>query len=386
MTSLLLISAFDPLPSDGVEVIRYPYLAKALTDAGVKVTYLTADFFHYTKRYREPDLEGEIDAWGMDVHYLPCPPYRRNIGFFRLYHHYRFGREVLRFLRENGANYDLILSAFPPIHVNYLLAKWAKRNGIPYFVDIQDLWPDAFVKKGLPRWLLRSFFRKRRYALQYARGVIAVSWDYLVALESEITSDLQRSFPLGLSPTVDEMEQNSAPSEFFTLVFLGASSQIPFLEELIRRWDELPKHYRLVLVGRSPLFKGKPSEPDRRIFYHYEVEEGEKQALLAQADVGLLITDPTLQSRFPNKAFSYMRAGLSLITNIRGGELEALLLTNKLGGVCADWEDFLGKLAEVEANRTDETRHRIKEFAVKQFSKEAIYTAYATFILDQDLS
>ena len=50
---------------------------------------------------------------------------------------------------EKDGLYDLIYCEVPPNDVALAAAKYAKKKGIPFVSDINDLWPEAMRKEAL---------------------------------------------------------------------------------------------------------------------------------------------------------------------------------------------------------------------------------------------
>jgi glycosyltransferase involved in cell wall biosynthesis len=114
------------------------------------------------------------------------------------------------------------------------------------------------------------------------------------------------------------------------------------------------------------------------------VDEKQKDELLKHADVGLVLNDPGLVSRMPNKVFSYLSYGLPIISNLEGGELENLLKEKNWGFTCSeelsDFSDALKKLLKGELYFD---KNRIYNQAKSIFDKKSIYERYAHYVLEQ---
>lgn len=378
---ILVISAFDPLPGEPYPAIRYPRLFSALQNIGAECTYLTSDFFHFTKEYRDTDKLRELSK----VEFLHVPTYEKNISVKRLINHYVWGKKVLQYLNKQGQKYDLIVSAFPPIHSNYQLAKWSLRNQIPYLIDIQDLWPEAWIPssvKSMADLIMKPLFYQRNYACRHATAICSVSKDYLNLLASEnIPSQV---FYLGWNPSKKDVLESysSKDKQTITVVFIGSSSSLPLIESIIKSSDKIPRKYTFYFIGRSELFLKPPADISENIHIAYDLEEDAKNDILAKADIGLVLVNLRLKSRLPNKVFSYLGAGLKLITNIKGGELQDLIEENDLGEVCDDnLLAFLATLESVGTSVNEMEKNRIKQWAKSNLHVDQIYKRYAAFIM-----
>lgn len=141
MKKILIIDHFSQTPDEPGNN-RFIYVASLLCDAGYEVEILTTDFSHKAKRTREV-TEGEFDELSYKFTMLSEPGYKKNVCIKRFYSHYVFGRNLKKHLAKIEKP-DLVYVAVPSLDVGSVAADYCKKNGIPYIVDIQDLWPEAF--------------------------------------------------------------------------------------------------------------------------------------------------------------------------------------------------------------------------------------------------
>ncbi|TMB57792.1 MAG: glycosyltransferase family 4 protein, partial [Deltaproteobacteria bacterium] len=88
-----LVTAAEPIPSDGVRPMRFMGLARALVARGHDVTLWTQTFFHHTKRHRFP-TDAEYEAEGYRVVMLRGFGYRKNVSLRRYASHWRFAQRL----------------------------------------------------------------------------------------------------------------------------------------------------------------------------------------------------------------------------------------------------------------------------------------------------
>ena len=125
------------LPSDND---RYTYLAKMLTARGANVEIVTSDFEHHKKKYRDINLtKNRVYT----VTYLHENPYQKNVSLKRIEGHLSFAKRLKKYLKTRKKP-DVIYCAVPPTVSAYEIAQYAKKNGIRFIVDVQDLWPESF--------------------------------------------------------------------------------------------------------------------------------------------------------------------------------------------------------------------------------------------------
>ncbi len=153
---------------------RFNYLAAKLAKSGNEIHFFTTDFSHVKKERRV--TEGiELPYF---VHFLHEKGYRRNVSIQRLMSHREFA-ENLGVTLASMEHPDAVYLAIPSIDAAVVTAKYCVDNKIPYLVDIQDLWPEAFqlVLKHLD-FLFERMRNKVDFVYRNANKVIAVSETY----------------------------------------------------------------------------------------------------------------------------------------------------------------------------------------------------------------
>lgn len=110
------------------------------------------------------------------------PGYKKNVCLKRFYSHKVLAKNMKKYL-ENRKTPDVIYCAVPSLDCACMAAKFAKKNNVPFIIDVQDLWPEAF-KMVLPMpklWdvLLYSMKKKADYIYANADEIVAVSDNYV---------------------------------------------------------------------------------------------------------------------------------------------------------------------------------------------------------------
>src|SRR6476620_11746320 len=98
---ILIFSAFDPIPSDGILPIRYWRLAEAFFKEGDEIIYVCPRFFHLTKTYRtDNDLVYYQNMPRLNLKFLDAKGYKNNLGLQRLLFNKRLAKALRKFLEE----------------------------------------------------------------------------------------------------------------------------------------------------------------------------------------------------------------------------------------------------------------------------------------------
>lgn len=141
MKRIVIIDHFSKAPGEPGNN-RFVYLGELLCSYGFDVEIITTTFAHLKKKQRKV-VAKLYDNLPYKYTMLPEPGYPRNVCLKRLYSHYIFGKHLSKYL-EAIKKPDVIIAAVPSLDVAGTAAKYAQKEHIPFVVDIQDLWPEAF--------------------------------------------------------------------------------------------------------------------------------------------------------------------------------------------------------------------------------------------------
>ena len=158
---------------------RYTFLAQLLHEHGYEVDFITSRFQHWDKRHRDASFDPATDAY--TVRFIDEPGYPANMCPQRIWSHHVATRNLARFFEQHH-DYDLIYCQIPPNDATLAAGRAAKRYGIPFVIDVNDLWPEAFrVALDVPVLsdvLFAPFYRQARKAYALADAVVGTSDDY----------------------------------------------------------------------------------------------------------------------------------------------------------------------------------------------------------------
>lgn len=141
MRKILIIDHFSQPPNEPGNN-RFIYLAELLCKRNYEVEIITTDFSHKNKKTRNKNIPG-IEQLSYKYTMLYEPGYPKNVCIKRFYSHYIFGKNLAKYLKTISKP-DLVYAAIPSLDVGKIARKYCKKNNISFFIDIQDLWPEAF--------------------------------------------------------------------------------------------------------------------------------------------------------------------------------------------------------------------------------------------------
>ncbi|CUX34288.1 glycosyltransferase family 4 protein [Clostridium sp. C105KSO13] len=159
---------------------RFRYLCDFLTEAGYQVDLITTTFQHWEKAQR--DIEKfKKDDYKFGLKFIYEPGYKQNVDLKRIKSH-RIAAKNLTALLEREGDYDLLYAEIPPNDVALACGEFAKKKGIPFVVDVNDLWPEAMrMVLDIPVISSLLFYPLQRDAekvYSMVSGVIGTSDEY----------------------------------------------------------------------------------------------------------------------------------------------------------------------------------------------------------------
>lgn len=162
---------------DGKDNNRFHYLAKLLVENEFNVELATSDFSHVRKAKRSSE---DLERLTYKVVYVTEPTYSKNVSLNRFYSHSILGLNMCRYLRNRKVP-DAIYCAIPSLDVASAAARYCHAQNIPFVIDVQDLWPEAFrmvVNTTLAEPIFYLMQRRADQIYSAADGIVAVSQTY----------------------------------------------------------------------------------------------------------------------------------------------------------------------------------------------------------------
>lgn len=399
--NIWLIQTGESLPLNGnTSKMRTALLADKLTRRGHKVLWWASAFDHFKKEWIfKKDIEVTIHG-DLTIIALKGLGYKRNMSVFRFIDHrviaLKFKKIALRMTRP-----DIIVTSMPPHDLAHEAVMFAKEHNVPVIVDIRDEWPDLFLNfvpaylKRFVRMLLFKEFKMIKQIMSKADVLISMmntllEWGLNYAGRRRDTND--RVFYLGGERYVDANNEPQEKMEFlnkiknkFIVVFIGTFVQNNNPTILIDCAEKLAGHdIHFILAGDGELFNGIKD----RIKFQPNVtltgwlNQAEINILLKQSHIGVCPAS-LLRNAFPNKTFTYLSAGIPVISAFQG-DLKELLEKYKIGFYYPpnDVDALINCIQKVYNDRMlyEEMRQNAQRIFEELFNADKIYTEYAQHI------
>ena len=121
------------------------------------------------------------EKYKFGVKFIYEPGYKKNIDLRRIYSHRIAAKNLMNLLEKEG-DYDLLYAEIPPNDVALAAAEYAKKKGIPFVADVNDLWPEAMRMiidiPVISDIIFYSLLRDAEKVYRLASGVIGTSDEY----------------------------------------------------------------------------------------------------------------------------------------------------------------------------------------------------------------
>lgn len=375
---ILYIHQYFRTPQQGGALRSY-YLAKALVEAGHEVEMITA---HNAPEYRH-DIIG-----GISVHYLPVA-YDNAFGFFRrVLSFLQFAWQSMR-LAFSLKHIDLCYATSTPLTVGLMALMLKKMKGIPFYLEVRDLWPEAPIQLGYIRnkILIRLLYGLERRIYRASEKTIALS----PGIEKGIKPH-KPSWAIHLLPNMADTvfftpisPQRTQVQDPFYIGYTGAlarANRLDFLLDIARTCQQQHLTQVLFLIAGTGAEARRLAQKSKALglqntsflgFLNRQQIRGLLQRV--HATYTCFDTQPILQTNSPNKFFDSLAAGKLTIVNTRGW-LQELVEQHKCGFYAdpAHPEAFIQKLEPylADANLLLHAQQHARQLAEQQFSRDLI--------------
>ena len=261
---------------------------------------------------------------------------------------------------------DVVLASSPPLPVGAAAAAVARRFGVPWVLDVRDLWPDIAVvlgqlPEGPPLELAR---RLERGLYRSASRITAVTEPFKEHIEANGGKGKVTVIYNGTSPTyIDagqtdpDRDQLDIPADRFVLTYAGNLGIAQGLEAAVEAAGTLGDDFQLLLLGDGPrrtaLQEIAGRLPPGRVQFRDLVPPEEAARIMRASDCLLvpLAANPELRAYVPSKLFDACAIGRPVIV-ATGGEPERLV-SEQDAAICVPPEDSAALVEAIGKLRSD---------------------------------
>lgn len=407
--TIWLFQTGEPLPTKkGVRKMRTAILADKLLKRGHKVLWWASTFEHQQKRLISERDKTFLVFPGFKIRALHGCRYHKNVSLGR-YINYQILALKFRIQSNKFPKPDVMVVSMPDHLLAYEAARYAKKNNIPFIVDIRDLWPDIFLDHfksiglyGAGKIALALDFARLAFLLKNADSLVSMSkgilqWGlnkigrpessfdkvfYLGYKNSNARNPVNENESLGV---IDWLKGREEQKIFLFIGTFGVSYEIELIMEAAMRFSRSGRtNIRFVIAGtgeKSDIIRKKAVGLQNVVLPGW-IGEKEINALLKMGFAGI-VPCRSVKDAMPNKPFEYLSTGLPIINSLEG-EMANLIdqhnfgmnyLPGDLDGLCLCIE----RLAD-DADLHDKMSRNALDFFEKFGDADKIYEEYVEHI------
>jgi glycosyltransferase involved in cell wall biosynthesis len=325
-----------------------------------------------------------------------CP---KTVLFGRLRESYSFGKAIIKYLKREKENIDLIYAQPWPAFAQLFLIRTAKKLNIPVIMCIHDIYPESFTSQMpdfIGRFLNRVFLPFDKYILQNSIRVVTISpqmKDYLVSSRdlNESMVHIVRNWQNDELYTSQKYQHTKESEPFFTYMYLGNMSPSAGIDLLIQSFANAKiKNAKLVIAG-----SGSDKERCMNLANEYPyckieftvAQSEDVPALQAQADVLLLpLKKGVGKTASPSKLPAYMFSAKPIIACIDEESDSGDIIRNaKCGWILRpeDQEELTDKMKHVaglDKNQLITLGENGYNYAIKTLSRKSNLQKLTTIV------
>lgn len=400
-----IISDGEPLPTDDKEVRlrRMGNLARILSSRNHKVSWITSNFEHYTKRFRSNDDHIITLKSNYRIVLFSTKGYKKNVSLARMRHYNTLVKKFRKFVQKEEKP-DIILCTMAPIELGKEVKKYCIENNVKYVIDIRDLWPDVYYEVTpkathlLVKILVEKTRRNLKGVLKNSNGIVAVTNKFLdyglnIANMKKRDTDIVVHTAYPGSNIFDNKndfdafwQQYNISSSDFIVTFVGNFGQQFDLDTVKETIDKLSnENIKFVLCGtgeRLSFFKDYYKNNSNVILPGW-VNANEISSLLTNSDVGIApyINSKNYQWNYPNKFGEYLSAGLPVMVSVEG-LMSEFVLNNECGNYYKNSDELAKNIMRYFNNKKLQKTHSKnarKEFELN-FDSKKVYNDFSDYL------
>ena len=348
--NIVIIANFPSKIEGEKEKGRFLYLGEMLADKGHSVTMLVSDFMHATKEKRSYIYDG----YKTKIIALHEPGYKNNISIKRLWSHFRWGKNVYKYLKSHQEP-DVIYCAVPSLTAGVMASRYCQMRSVKFIIDIQDLWPEAFLMKIHIRMLQKALLPLTWYANRIYKAadfIVAVSNTYVNRALS-INNKIREGISVFLGNDGQFFDQskheNNNPTGTIKIAYIGTLSYSYDIKcvmdalVIYNNYNNLPK-VLFVVMGDGPLRSEFENYAELRgvdVEFTGKLPYSNMVSKLCNCDI---VVNPIVKgsaASIINKVGDYALSGLPVINTQESQEYRNLIEKYQCGinCNCADAED-----------------------------------------------
>ncbi|MDN4605926.1 glycosyltransferase family 4 protein [Sporosarcina highlanderae] len=391
MQDILIIAHFTQVPGE-IGNGRFHYIAENIDKEKSSVEVVTTSFSHRTKSRRIITNE-QLNSISYKLTILQEPGYKKNVSIKRFYSHYIMGKSLKRYF-EKRKKPDVIYCSVPSLDVARIAANYAKKQGVRFIIDIQDLWPEAFkMVFNIPLISDILFYpmkKQANYIYSNADEIIAVSQTYADrALSVNNKCKEAHSVYLGtelayFDKLVKENILLNKPKDEIWVAYIGTLGHsydlYSVIDALAILKDNGISNVKFIVMGDGPLrskFENHANEKGIYTEFTGRLEYNKMIGILKSCDIAVNPIKAGSAGSIINKVGDYAAAGLPVLNTQESNEYKELVEYYRVGFNCKNGcsLDLYEKLLDLinDKNLREDMGRNNRELAEDLFNRGKTY-------------
>lgn len=396
----MIIAEYMRLPWENTNS-RFIYLANLINKEKCDVEIVTSTFMHGAKMQRTIK-ESDAKSCGFKVTTIFEPGYKKNVSLKRFYSHNILSRNLKKYLESINEKPDVIYCAIPSLDVGAVASQYAKKNGIRFIVDVQDLWPEAFkMVLNIPvisDVLFYPMLRKANLIYGQADDIVAVSDTYAERV-AKVNKKYNNKLGVFLGTELDTFDSFNShikyEDDYIRIAYIGTLGHSYDLKTTIDAIKILNEkgynNLKFIVMGHGPLkdeFEqyAKDKEIDceftGRLDYNLMVDR------LCSCDIAINPIVGQSVASIINKVGDYAASGLPVINTQNSDEYRRLLEEYNAGFSCENGnsQDMAEKLEMLVKDKQLrlELGANNRRLAEERFDRKKTYVKICELVEDND--
>lgn len=368
---------------------RFQYISNEL-NKNYETHLFTSDFIHIKKQFCDKSVENK---YSYNVHLIHEIGYKKNISVKRAISHIFFVLNLKKKIKKMEKP-DLIYCAYPIMTSAFFMGKYAKKNNIPFVLDIQDTWPESIsagidTENYIIKILIYPFTLYANAIYRMADLIIGVSETY--AERGRVKNSKAKEFisvyigAEGNKFDNVKFKNLKQSNDEIWITYIGTLSHSYDIMTAILAFDMLKenKNIKLHILGDGPEFsklKDKAEELgllNKTIFFKGMLSYEDMIDYLKNSDIALNAIKGKALQTITNKFGDYVSAGLPILNCCQAKEVLNLIEKRKLGlnYIPENFESLKEKILEILKNKEklEEYSKNCKKFAKEKFDRKESY-------------
>jgi hypothetical protein len=319
--------------------LRSGQIFQFLKKKGVHVTWFNSTFNHQIKKQRF-NKTTSLKSANCKIIYLYGNSYENNISFKRFKSQIINAFEFFKFIKNKKYRKpDLIISNYPTVELSLISCMFAKKNKIPYLIDVRDMWPDIILnnlslyKKIFFYPIFLIWNQCFRYCLKNSSSIISISDNFLnwtlkkakIVKNSShkyfyLTKQLKKTNNFNCD--VKLLNYLNDKKKYTKIIYCGSISKRHDFETVFNALNETKNKKIIVLVcGKGTYFNELryKFKNVKNLYFLGWMNDINLNLLLSSSDYGLLpYNSIDFEMSYPNKLSEYLSNNLKIISCIDG--------------------------------------------------------------------